>query len=258
MIDSHAHLNDPKFARDLDQVVSRANAAGVEIIINVGYDLESSQRAVELASQYPGLFAVVGLHPHDAKTSTPEISAEIEKLAADPKVVAIGEIGLDYYYDHSPREKQQEVFREYYQLAAKLDLPVVIHSRKASRDTFNIVREFPQVPSLLHCYSGSLETAQEYRKMGHYFSFGGPITFRNAHKLRGIVAQMPLEWVLLETDCPYLTPHPYRGKRNEPSYLEYVAQKLAQIHGVSVEEIKRVTAENTRKFFRLPFKEENK
>lgn len=257
LIDSHAHLNDPRFAGDLTEVLARARAAGVSTIINVGYDRESSWRAVQLGEKYPGLWAVVGLHPHDAKNNSEEIFQEIEKLAGHPQVVALGEIGLDYHYDHSPREVQRQVFREYYALARKLGLPVVIHSREASQDTLQIVEEFAEVPSLLHCYSGSWETAQVYGKMGHYFSFGGPLTFQNAHKLRGIVAKIPLERVLIETDCPYLTPHPRRGKRNEPAYLPLIAQKLAEIHGLSVEEAGIITAENTRRFFRLP-KEDQK
>lgn len=252
LIDSHAHLNDPRFAEDVAEVVARAREAGVEAIVNVGYDLESSETAVRLAERFPGLWAVVGLHPHDAKFWTAELYASLKTLAGHEKVLAIGETGLDYYYDNSPREEQREVFRRQLGLAEELGLPVVIHSRDAAQDTLEILREFPQVSCLLHCYSGSLEMAEIYMEMGYFLSLGGPITFQNAHKLRSVVAGIPLERVLLETDCPYLTPHPHRGQRNEPAYVGLVAEKLADIHGVTVEEVVRITAENARRFFRMP------
>ncbi len=251
MIDSHAHLNDPAFREDLPEVVTRAHNAGVHTIINVGYDLESSRVAVELAESYSGLWAVVGLHPHGARLWTEEIRDSVKELSLHSKVLAIGEAGLDYHYDNSPRDVQRSVFREQLALAKELGLPVVIHSREATKDTLEIVGEYPEVPCLLHCYSGSLETAQVYETMGHYFSFGGPMTFKNAHKLRDIVAGIPLNRILLETDCPYLTPHPHRGKRNEPAHLTLVAEKLAEIHNCTLEDVVKQTAENTRRFFRL-------
>ncbi|NMB20889.1 MAG: TatD family hydrolase [Firmicutes bacterium] len=257
MIDSHAHLNDPAFADDLDEVVARAEAAGVKTIINVGYDLTSSRRAIALSERYPTLWAVVGLHPHDAKFWTEELWDTIIELASHPKVLAIGEAGLDYHYDNSPRDVQRAVFREQLALGRQLNMPVVIHSREAAKDTLEILGEYPDVPCLLHCYSGSLESARSYQQMGHYFSFGGPITFNNAHKLRDVVAGIPLERILLETDCPYLTPHPYRGKRNEPAHLPLVAQKLAEVHGCTLEDVVRQTEENTRAFFRLMDKEDS-
>lgn len=256
MIDSHAHLNDPAFEQDLAETVSRAQSAGVHTVINVGYDLKSSRRAVELAESFPGLWAVVGLHPHDSRLWTEETGDLIKNMAGHAKVLAIGEAGLDYHYDNSPRDVQRHVFRAQLALGQELDLPVVIHSREAAKDTLDIVSEYPSVPCLLHCYSGSLETARAYEKMGYFFSFGGPITFKNAHKLREVVAGIPLERILLETDCPYLTPHPYRGKRNEPANLPLVAEKLAEIHGCTVEDVVRQTEENTREFFRLVDKED--
>ncbi len=251
MIDSHAHLNDPAFEQDLAEVIARAKDAGVDMIINVGYDLTSSRLAVELTESFPGLWAVVGLHPHDAKLWTKESRDRLKEMANHPKVVAIGEAGLDYHYDHSPRDVQRYVFREQLALARELAMPVVIHSREATKDTIDIVGEFPDLSCLLHCYSGSLETAKMYESMGHFFSFGGPITFTNAHKLRDIVSGIPLERVLLETDCPYLSPHPYRGRRNEPAHLPLVAEKLAEVHGCTIEDVVRQTAENTRNFFGL-------
>ena len=251
MIDSHAHLNDEKFAVDLEDVLDRARSAGIKAIINVGYDLESSKRAVELGDKYPDLYAVVGIHPHDAQTCTPETLDHIQHLLNHSKVVAIGETGLDYYYDNSPREIQRAVFRQHLSLAREVGKPVVIHSREAAQDTLQIVKDYPDVPCLLHCYSGSWEMAQEYEKLGHYFSFGGPITFSNADKLRGVVEKIPLKRVMLETDCPYLTPHPHRGKRNEPAYLIHIAEKLASIHGVSFDDVVSMTEDNTRRFFGL-------
>jgi TatD DNase family protein len=258
MIDSHAHLNDPRFAEDLADVVLRAREAGVTEIVNVGYDLSSSEAAVQLAEGFPGLWAVVGLHPHDAKLWNEELESRLEELAGHPRVLAIGEAGLDYYYDNSPREEQRAAFRSQLALAERLGLPVVIHSREAVQDTLEILREHTQVECLLHCYSGSAETARTYLEMGHYFSFGGPITFQNANRLRSVVAEIPLERILLETDCPYLTPHPHRGKRNEPAYLGLIAGKLAEIHGVSVEEVVRITAANARRFFRMPVEEDSR
>ncbi|HPT82662.1 MAG TPA: TatD family hydrolase [Limnochordia bacterium] len=258
MIDSHAHLNDPRFQSDLPEVVARAQEAGVRHIVNVGYDLASSQLAVELAERFPGLWAVVGLHPHDARLWDDQLRSQLKDLAGHPKVLAIGETGLDYYYDNSPRETQREVFRRQLSLAEELDLPCVIHSREAAQDTLEIMREYPQVRCLLHCYSGSLEMADLYLELGCYFSFGGPITFQNANRLRTVAAGIPLERILLETDCPYLTPHPHRGKRNEPAYLGLIAEKLGEIHGVSVEEVARITAANTRQFFRMPDEEDQK
>jgi TatD DNase family protein len=202
MIDSHAHLNDPRFAEDLADVVLRAREAGVTEIVNVGYDLTSSEAAVQLAEGFPGLWAVVGLHPHDAKLWNEELESRLEELAGHPRVLAIGEAGLDYYYDNSPREEQRAAFRSQLALAERLGLPVVIHSREAAQDTLEILREHTQVECLLHCYSGSAETARTYLEMGHYFSFGGPITFQNANRLRSVVAEIPLERILLKRTAP--------------------------------------------------------
>lgn len=251
MIDSHAHLNDPQFSADVAEVVARAAESGVTGIINVGYDLSSSQSAVELGERFPGLYAVVGVHPHDAKTWNSEVEQAIRELASHSKVVALGEMGLDYYYDHSPREIQQEVFRAQLALARDLCLPAVIHSREAAQDTLNILKEFRDVPAVLHCYSGSWEMAQEYVKMGYYFSIGGALTFKNAHRLRGVIGQIPLDRLFLETDCPYLAPVPHRGKRNEPAYLPLIAEQLAELHGITSAEAGVITARNTRLFFRI-------
>lgn len=251
MIDSHAHLNDGRFADDHQQVIQRAREAGVEGIINVGYDLPSSQRAIDLAASYPELFATVGFHPHSAKFFSEESYGDLVSLAQQMKVVAVGEIGLDYYYDNSPREQQQYAFRRQMELAEELNLPVVIHSREATQDTLQIIQEFPNVRCLLHCYSGSLETAEQYLAMGHYISIAGPVTFKNAARLQNVARNIPLERLLIETDCPYLAPEPMRGKRNEPAYVQFVAKKIAELHQVPLAEVIEHTKANTIQFFGL-------
>ncbi|NLY10968.1 MAG: TatD family hydrolase [Firmicutes bacterium] len=251
MIDSHAHLNDPRFKDDLHLVIERANQAGIDRIINVGWDVRSSALAVKIANEYSGCFAVVGIHPHDATTASTESLDAILKLAQDPKAVAIGESGLDYYYDNSPRDVQRDSFEKHFEVARLARLPLVIHSRDAAMDTLNIVKKNSDVQCVLHCYSGSYETAKEYLKMGHYLSFAGPVTFKNASKLRDVVSKIPLSQLMIETDCPYLTPAPYRGKRNEPAYLIHVAEMIAEIKGISLEKVREITKTNTEKFFSL-------
>lgn len=251
MIDSHAHLNDPEFEADLAEVIQRAQAAGVTGIINIGYDLPSSRRAVELAAEYDWMYAAVAVHPHDARTVTPETLAELEQLVEAQRVVAIGETGLDYYYDNSPRESQRQVFHQHLELAEKLGLPVVVHSRDATQDTLAIIKEHPNVHYLMHCYSQSRESVKSYLDLGCYISFAGPVTFKNAHKLREAAAAVPLDRLLIETDCPYLAPEPHRGRRNEPAWVKHVAEKLAELHGVQVEELIAVTTANTKAFFRF-------
>lgn len=251
MIDSHAHLNDGRFDKIIDEVLQRAKEAGVEGIINIGYDLPSSQRAINLANLHHELFATVGFHPHSAKFFDDVSYQELLKLAGKPKVVAIGEIGLDYYYDNSPRDQQRYAFRGQMALAQDLDLPVVIHSREATKDTMDILKEFPDVRCLLHCYSGSLETAKEYLEMGHYISFAGPVTFKNAVRLQEVAKNIPLDRLMVETDCPYLAPEPMRGKRNEPAWVKYVALKIAELQNVTLEEVIKHTKDNANKFFGL-------
>lgn len=251
MIDSHAHLNDPHYDQILPEVIIRAQQAGIEGIINVGFDIPSSYRAVALADEYEWMYAVIGIHPHYAEQVSAKDIKELEKLAEHRKVVGIGETGLDYYYDNSPREQQKLVFYQHLELAKKLDLPVVVHSRDAAKDTLDILKEHPKHTCVLHCYSGSLETARIYLDMGHYISFAGPITFKNANRIRQVAANISLNRLLIETDCPYLAPVPKRGQDNEPAWVVYVAEKMAELHNVTLDELKAVTTENTRNFFRI-------
>ena len=248
MIDSHAHLNDPKLLASVDEVLARAKAVGVSEIIVPGYDLPSSLKAVELAGKYEELYAVVGIHPHEASDYNSEVEAQLKSLLQQDKVVGLGEIGLDYYYDNSPREVQQEVFKKQLKLALEYDLPVVIHSREAFLDTFNILKEHGKgLKGVFHCFSGSLESAKRIiRELGFYISLGGPVTFQKAREPLEVGAEVPLDHLLIETDCPYLAPHPHRGKVNEPSFLPLILAKLEELRGEKIEE---VTVNNTRKLF---------
>ena len=252
LIDSHCHLNHEDFAVDLSQVLMRAREAGVRHVICVGYDLESSESAVRLASEIGMVSASVGIHPHDAKTLTSGIEQQLKELASE-NVVAIGETGLDYYRDLSPRDVQQKAFRRHIGLAKELDLPLIIHSREAQEDVLRILGDegLPPRGVVMHCLPSDTDFAEKSLEMGCYLGIGGPVTFLNAGKLREIAAGLPLDRLLLETDAPYLTPHPYRGKRNEPSYLPLVANKIAEIKGVSLSQVTEITTSNARKLFRI-------
>lgn len=253
LFDTHAHIDDNRFKGETEQVIARAKEQGVSLLVNVGYDLLHARQSIELAEKYPFIYASVGLHPHDAKEADNVFWQEIYKLARHPKVVAIGEIGLDYYYDHSPRDVQREVFRRQIQVAKDLQLPIIIHNRDAHQDTLKIVREEKAslVGGVFHAYSGSWEMAREVIDLGFYISVGGPVTFKNARKIVEVVEKIPLDSLLIETDCPYLTPHPYRGKRNEPAYVRFVAEKIAEIKNISFEEVAAVTKENGMKLFKI-------
>ncbi|MDN5326930.1 MAG: TatD DNase family protein [Moorella sp. (in: firmicutes)] len=251
LIDSHAHLNDPAFAGDLDQVMTRLEQAGVVGLVNVGYDVPSSRLAVEQAHSRGYIYAAVAVHPHDALNFDEEAAAIIRGLAGDSRVVAIGETGLDYYRNLSPRRRQQEVFHWHLDLARSLRLPVIIHDRDAHEDTLRILQQAAPYPAggVLHCFSGSWEMARRCLDLGFYISFAGPVTFKNAVKLRAVAARVPLERLLIETDCPYLTPEPHRGQRNEPAYVGLVAAALAAARGQAVEEVMAATTANARKLF---------
>jgi len=252
-IDAHAHLDDEAICAREAEVVAAARAAGVGVIVNASSDLPSSERSVALAAKYEEVYAVIGVHPHEAKTYSDEVEQRIITLAKQPKVVAFGEIGLDYHYDLSPRDVQQAVLEREIQLAAELALPVVFHVREAYEDFNRIIeknRGYLGNGVLLHCYSGSAELAKYYReRFDAKFSFGGVLTFA---KHKDVVLQAAgIENVMLETDCPYMTPVPYRGTPNEPKYIPLVAAKMAELYGVDVKLIENVTTENAKEFYRL-------
>lgn len=250
-VDTHAHLTDQQFAEDFNEVLTRAKDARVDCIVNVGYDLLSSQKTVELVRAYPQIYGVVGIHPDEAKEVGSETYQILRELAGEKKVVAIGEIGLDYYWDNSPRDVQQEVFRQQIRLAKEVDLPIVVHDRDAHGDVLKILQEEKPEKGIMHCFSGSKEMALECIKLGLYISFAGPLTFKNAKKTVEAAQDIPLEKILIETDCPYLTPHPFRGKRNEPSRVVLVAQKLAEIKNMPLEQIAEITTHNAKNIFSL-------
>ncbi len=255
LIDSHAHLQDSDYKNDLDQVLERAAQAGVDTIICIGFDYSASQKAVELANRNKNIYAAVGIHPHDAKTLDEQTLEKMYNLALNPKVVAIGEIGLDYYRNLSPIEQQKKAFVEQIKLAQELKKPVVIHDRDAHQDVLDIIkREKAGINGgIMHCYSGQLPLAVELVKEGFYLSFAGPLTFKNAKKSHEVAEKINLDRILIETDCPYLTPDPYRGKRNEPAHVKLVAQKLAEIRNLELEEIAYITSSNTKRAFQLDF-----
>jgi len=248
LIDSHAHLDSPKFDGGREAAIDRAREAGVVAILNVGGDLASSRAAVALAERNDFIYAAVGVHPHDATTVTPAVLDELRALSRHPKVVAIGEIGLDYYRDLSPRPVQRRAFAEQLALAAELELPVVIHSREALDDVLAALRGW-EGSGVLHSYSGGPERLGEVLELGFSIGISGPVTFPKAEPLRAAAAAVPLERLLVETDCPYLTPVPYRGRRNEPAYVRYVAQAVARARGMEAEPLARATADNARRLF---------
>ncbi|ATO49464.1 MULTISPECIES: TatD family hydrolase [Brevibacillus] len=253
LFDTHAHLNAEQFDEDRDDVIARAQANGVSTIVNVGFNRETIPTTMELAEKYDFIYAVVGWHPQDAITMKEQDLEWLEELSKHPKVVGLGEMGLDYYWDTSPRDVQAEVFRKQIRLARKLQMPIIIHDRDAHQDIIDILREEKagEVGGIMHCFSGSYELAKMALDMNFYISFGGPLTFKNAKKPKEVAAKIPLERLLIETDCPYLTPHPFRGKRNESAYVKYVAEEMAQIHGLPYEELAKITADNARRLFNI-------
>jgi TatD DNase family protein len=256
-VDSHAHLDAPEFDADRDEVVSRAVEGGVDLILNIGagyIDAGSVDRAVHLADQYDFIYLAFGLHPHDARMYNPEWEEKLLKLSEHPKVLAWGEIGLDYHYDNSPREIQRAVFRRQVQLARDRQLPIIIHTRDAEADTMVILREEWQgsgLNGIMHCFTGTPDLAQAGLDLGFYISFSGIVTFRNAEALREVARRLPLDRLLIETDCPLLAPVPVRGTRNEPVYVRYVARQLAELRGLKEEEIGHTTSDNFRRLFNL-------
>ncbi|MHB1001731.1 MAG: TatD family hydrolase [Armatimonadota bacterium] len=253
-IDTHCHLNHPDFADDLRQVIDRALSAGVDTFICAGYDIETSIKAMELAGSIDQIKAAVGIHPHDADTFTPEMERQIRDMASDRRnVAAIGETGLDYYRTLSPRDIQQDSFRRHIRIAHDLDLPLIIHSRDAQEDVIDVLQDedLPARGVVMHCLPGEAEFARKSIGLGCYVGLAGTLTFKNAQEIRDIAEWLPMDRILLETDCPYLAPHPYRGKRNEPSYIPVIAGRLAEVKGISIDEVASVTTANARKLFGL-------
>ena len=252
IFETHAHYDDEQFDEDRRELLESMAAGGVGTIVNVSATYESCQKVVDMVQEYPFMYAAVGVHPDNVGSLNEETFADMKKLFQKDKVVAVGEIGLDYYWDNESHELQKEWFIRQLDLARELDLPVLIHSRDAAADTMEIMKEHAQgLDGVIHCYSYSKEMAKEYVKMGFYIGVGGVVTFKNGRRLKETVEEIPLESILLETDCPYLAPEPYRGKRNNSMYIKYVAKEIARLKGTTYEEVVAQTEENARKMYRL-------
>lgn len=252
IFDTHAHLDDRAFDTDHAALLSQLPGLGLALVMNPGCSLASSRAAAALAENYDYVYAAVGSHPDAADEVTEDVLEQYRQLARQcPKVRAIGEIGLDYHYEDIPREVQQRAFRAQMALARELELPVIVHEREAHEDGMRIVEEFPQVTGVFHCYSGSLEMAKVLIRRGWYIGFGGVLTFKNARKAVEAASQIPLDRLVLETDCPYMSPEPFRGRRNDPGRLHLVAERLAQLRGLSAEEIENITLENGKRLYRI-------
>ncbi|HEY32668.1 MAG TPA: TatD family hydrolase [Dehalococcoidia bacterium] len=255
LVDTHAHLDAGEFDADRDEVIARAHDTGIGTIITVGTGIESGQHSIELAERYQDILVAIGIHPHAASTTTEADISAIARLAEHPKVVAIGEIGLDFYRNYSPRDSQFRVLQWQLDLAAQINLPVVIHCREAHEEIINVLHDWTsrhperQPPGVIHCFTGDTETARQYLEMGFYLSLGGYITYPANSNAHDTIRSIPPDRLMVETDCPYLAPQRYRGRRNEPSYVRYTAEELAQIRGVSFEALARETTENARRLF---------
>ncbi len=251
--DTHAHFDDEAFDADRDALLTEIHRQGVSLINNIGCDVQSSLASVALAEQYPFIYAAVGHWPGHTAEMTEETLELYRGLCAHEKVVAIGEIGLDYHYEDTPRAVQQYWFERQLHLASEVGKPVVVHEREAHGDGMDIVRRWAdKVPGVFHCFSGSAEMARELVKMGWYVSFTGVVTFKNARRALEAVAAVPMDRIMIETDCPYMAPTPYRGKRNHSGYVSRVAEKIAEIKGLTTEEVAAITLENGKRFFRIP------
>ena len=252
-IDTHVHLNADQYEEDLQEVINRALEAKVNKMVVIGFDRVTIERAMKLIEEYSFIYAVVGWHPVDAIDCTEEDLKWIESLAAHEKVVGIGEMGLDYHWDKSPKDVQQALFRKQIRLAQKVNLPIIIHNRDATEDVIRILQEEEAhlTGGIMHCYGGSVETAKQCIEMNFMISLGGPVTFKNAKKPKEVATEIPLEYLLIETDAPYLAPHPHRGKRNEPAFVTLVAEEIARLKGITVEEVAEATTKNAEKFFHI-------
>ena len=253
IFESHAHYDDESFDKDRKEILLSLKAKKIDKVINVAANMQSSLDSIQLAKQYEFIYASVGVHPHDVKEMKEDDLEKLIVLAANSKVVAIGEIGLDYYYENSVKEIQKLWFREQIHVAKQMNLPVIVHSREASLDTFSILSETnaSEIGGVIHCFSGSMEMAQKYVEMGFYIGVGGVITFSNARKLKEVVAHIPLDNILIETDCPYLAPVPNRGKRNTSLNLPYIIEEIAKIKNVSIQEVIQATYKNGMKLFSI-------
>ena len=253
LIDSHAHIQGKEYAGETEAVIARAHAAGVEMIVAVGGagDMSSNTEAVRLANSFANVYATVGMHPHDAKDVGADELAVLKQLAEDPKVVAIGETGLDYYYSHSPHDMQRRVFGQFIQMARQTKLPIVVHERDAAQEAVELLRSEGggELRGVIHCFTGNYQAACAYLDLGFYLSFTGIITFKNAEPLREVVRKVPLEKIFVETDSPYLTPVPHRGKRNEPAYVRFVAETIAKIKNVDLLTVAQATSANVKNLF---------
>ncbi|TMW69967.1 TatD family hydrolase [Alteribacter natronophilus] len=253
LFDTHVHLNADQFEDDQEEVIARAKEAGVTEMVVVGFDEKTIKKAMNLAEEYDYIYAAVGWHPVDAVDMTEDHLAWIEELASHPKVVALGEMGLDYHWDKSPADVQKDVFRRQIRLARKLKMPIIIHNRDADEDIVEVLKEenAGEVGGIMHCFAGNLEMARDCLDMNFYISFGGPVTFKNARLPKEVAAKIPMDRLLIETDCPFLAPHPYRGKRNEPAYVKLVAEKIAELKEVSAVKLAEQTRKNAHRLFAI-------
>ena len=252
LFDTHAHMDDHAFDTDREELLAALPGQGIGLVMNPGCSLESSRNVSRLAEQYDYIYAAVGSHPDAADEVDEAVLEEYRTLCKlNPKIKAIGEIGLDYHYEDIPRDIQQRAFRAQMELARELGLPAIVHEREAHEDGMRIVEEFPEVTGVFHCYSGSAEMAKWLINRGWYIGFTGVLTFKNARKAVEVASQIPLDRIVLETDCPYMSPEPFRGKRNDPGKLPRMAEKLAQLRGLTVEEIEKITVENGKRLYRI-------
>ena len=249
LVDTHAHIYDKQFKPDFDEIIDRISKE-LEFIVSIGYDLESSEKSVDLAEKYPFIYGVVGVHPTDIKKYSDTVERKLEELARNEKVVAIGEIGLDYHWMEDPKEEQEEIFRRQMELSRRVGLPVVIHTRDAMEDTVKILEDYKAVGGIIHCYPGSYETAEKLIDR-YYFGIGGVVTFKNNKVTKETVKKLPIEKIVIETDCPYLTPEPFRGKRNEPVYVRYIAEEIARIKEMPLEKVIEITTGNAKKVYNI-------
>lgn len=249
--DTHAHYDDNRFNNDRDELITNIHTQGVDYIMNSGESMKAIKSGLQLAEKYPFIYTAVGIHPHNVKNMTDEDLAILKLHTKKEKVKAVGEIGLDYFYDNSPRDLQRHWFKKQLALAKEVDLPVIIHSRDAAQECFNIIKESGVHKGVIHCYSGSAEMALDYISMGYYLGIGGVVTYANAKKTVDVVAAVPIERIVIETDCPYLSPVPNRGKRNDSLNLKYVVDKISEIKNISHKEVARITMDNAKELYSI-------